>query len=238
MRTVVQNLKSWSRIYFLLALLIVLVYCLPSSAKAIGFGPYVDVSTGSGEWNNWCLWGPCSSDDYDITTAGFGLAVDTAPTGKTIFNYRLSIGYERQDMEDIEPMYPEYGSSYDLTLKLHGISVENVFGFAVLRRPNLRWWVGPLVRIGFYKGETEDYYGVLGDRRRTEADLTEYGVGVSSGVNIRVRKNMVLAPEAGFRFVYADGDGTDINDTIGIRSEKDIDGSFSAVFLNFALIFD
>jgi hypothetical protein len=208
-----------------LLLLVAVVYGCPTPARAVGIGPYVDFSGGSGEFE----WDRSNFEfDVDVATGAVGLAIDTAPTGRSYFNYRLNIGLEAQDLED------DSGT----TMELGGLTIENVFCFTVANQPRLRWWVGPLVRLGFYSGETDFYYDSFGDLNRTEADLFEFGIGVATGLNIRVNRNLILAPSAGFRFIGASGEGEIINYTAGTRDEEDLTGGFSTLFVNFALLFD
>jgi len=220
---------NWTRgacTIFGLLLLTAAVCGWSTPARALGIGPYVDLSGGSGEFEY-------DSDNYDfdvdVGTAAVGLALDTAPISGTNFNYRLNIGVEAQNLEE----------DYDVTWKLGGLVVENVFCFALARRPNLRWWMGPLVRIGFYSGETDDYYYYPGgDRYKSEADLFEIGIGVVTGFNIKVNRNLILAPSAGIRFISASGETTETNYTAGISYDDDLSGSFSTGFINFALLFE
>jgi len=208
-----------------LLLLTASVCVSPAPARAIGIGPYVDFSGGSGNFE----WERSNSDfDVDAGVAAIGLAIDTAPTGKSYFSYRLNIGFEGQNLED----------NSDTTMEMGGLTVENVFAFAVMNQPNLRWWVGPLLRFGYYSGETDYYFDSYGDLNKTEADLFEYGVGVATGMNIRISRNMVLAPSVGLRFIGASGEGTVINYTIDTRDKEDLTGNYSTLFANFALLFD
>jgi hypothetical protein len=207
-------------------LLMTAIICgCPTPARAVGIGPYVDLAGGSGEFE----WDRSNIEfDVDVGTGAIGLAIDTSPTGRSNFSYRLNIGLEAQDLED----------DINTTMELGGLVVENVFCFGAVNQPHLRWWIGPLVRIGFYSGETDDYFDSNGDRGRTEADFFEFGLGVASGANIRVSRNLVLAPSIGIRFIGASGEGTVINYNTGTRDEEDLDGSFSTLFFNFALLFE
>lgn len=192
---------------------------------AVAMGPYLDLSGGSGtfEWDS-------DNFEFDVDSSGgaIGFALDSAPSYRSYFNYRLNIGLESQDLED------EYGD----TLEMGGVVVENVFCFAVVDEPDFRWWAGPLVRIGFYSGETDDYYDSLGDRHRTEADLFEFGVGLATGFNVRVGPNTYLAPSAGIRFIGASGSGTDKNLDQRTQFEDDLEGNLTTLFVNFSLLFD
>lgn len=192
---------------------------------AVAMGPYIDLSSGSGSFE----WDSDSYDfDVDSSSAAVGFALDSAPTGPANFNYRLNVGLESQDLED----------EFDDTLEMGGIVIENVFGFALVRQQNFRWWAGPLVRFGFYSGETDDYYDTYGDRSRTEADLFEFGIGVATGINLRIGPHTYLAPSAGIRFIGASGEGTVKNLDLHTQYEDDLSGHTTNLFVNFSLLFD
>jgi hypothetical protein len=193
-------------------------------AEAVSVGPYVDLAGGSGtlEWD-------FTGTEYDVDTssAAVGFALDTGPIGKTIFSYRLNVGLEGQNLED----------DSGFTRDLGGIYLENVFCFAFLKKPNFRWWGGPLVRFGFYSGETETYYD-SGERYRDEYDTSQFGIGFASGVNIKVGRSVILAPSAGLRVIAVEGTVEAVNlDTNSRSPSLDISGGFTNVFVNFALLF-
>jgi hypothetical protein len=224
--------KRWG---LFIGALVLLLGCVTTADAEIGIGPYVDLGAGGGEleWN-----GPGYSWDVGVGTAAVGFALDTAPIGPAAFSYRLNVGFEGQVLEDVD--------NEDNALDLSGVTVENVFAFSVVRRPTLRWWVGPLVRFGFYSGETDEYVApdpgvgpVTFSRYRTEAELFEFGIGAATGVNIPVGKAraMILAPTVGFRVVGVGGEGEIHNLDTGTVIEDDLSGSYSTVFVNFALLF-
>lgn len=213
----------------LLTLLLVaaLLLFLGSGAVAgVSMGPYVDLAGGSGEME----WDDAGGTwDVDAGSGAIGFALDTAPLGPSRFSYRLNVGLEAQTLED----------DAGVEMELGGLVVENVFGFAILNKPNLRWWAGPLVRFGFYSGETDPYYD-FGDRYETEADLFEFGIGAITGLNIPVGKSkkIILAPSAGVRFIGIGGEGTVTNLDTGTSYTDDLSGGITTAFINFALLFD
>lgn len=195
----------------------------PGLAEAVSVGPYVDLAGGAGtfEWET-----STAEFDVDTNSAAVGFALDTSPLGKKNFSYRLNVGFEGQELED----------DYGVILDLGGIYMENVFCFTFLKKTNFRWWGGPLVRFGFYSGETETYY-YLGDRYRDEHDYFQFGLGFATGVNIKVGGNVVLAPSTGVRFMGAGGTAEIINLDKNFSYQEDISGGFTNVFVNFALLF-
>lgn len=192
-------------------------------AEAVSMGPYLDISSGSGsyEWDTSIV-----EFDVDTSSASIGFVLDTSTTDQSVFNYRLNIGFEGQELED----------ESNVTLDLNGITFENVFGFAFVQKPDLRWWGGPLVGIGFYSGDRNTYY-ISGTPYKTEYDFFQFGVGVATGVNFKVNNNVVLAPSIGLRFIGAAGTGTKINLNTNAQYEEDISGSSTNLFVNFAVLF-
>ncbi len=192
-------------------------------AEAVSMGPYLDISSGSGtyEWDNSFV-----EFDVDTSSTAIGFALDTATTDQSNFNYRLNIGFEGQELED----------EFNETLDLNGITFENVFGFAFVQQPNLRWWGGPLIRFGFYSGDTDTYYD-FGTPYKTEYDFFHFGIGVVTGVNFKVSDNVVLAPSIGLRSIGAAGTGTEINLNTNARYAEDISGNSTNLFVNFAVLF-
>ncbi len=196
----------------------------PARSMAAGFGFYLDGGIGSGqvEWDS-----DVDSFDVDASSWGGGFVLDTSPGDEKTFNYRLLVGVERQDLED----------DHGITMKMVGLSVENVFGFALVKTPEFRWWAGPLVRIGFYHGETDTDHlssGVI----KSEADLLELGVGAVTGINFKLG-NVHLAPSLGVRFIGAGGSGTRTYSSSFGRYHEDDDLSARATigFANLALLF-
>lgn len=192
---------------------------------ATAMGPYFNLSSGSGtlEWDS-------DNFDFDVDTnsVAAGFALDSAPTGQSTFNYRLNVGLEGQELED----------DYNETLEMGGLVIENVFGFALVHHQDFRWWAGPLLRIGFYSGETDEHYDTFGDRYKTEADLFEFGVGLATGINLRIGPHTYLAPSAGIRFIGVSGSGTVKNLDLHTQYDDDLTGDMTNVFVNFSLLFD
>lgn len=219
-----------------LTVFMLLLGCVVPAAAATGIGPYVDLGMGGGdlEWdtsgNEWSV---------NVTAGAIGLVVDSAPNGPETFNYRLQVGYEEQRLAEKE--------FEENTLEMAGVSVENIFGFAVMNKPTLRWWVGPLLRFGYYKGETDIYstpspggaHTFLRYHYQAEAELYELGVGAATGVNIPLNeaRTLFIAPTAGLRVVGVSGKGELRNFDTGTVESDDLSGGYITYFANFALLF-
>jgi hypothetical protein len=198
-----------SRFNGLLVASFVIVLLWSSSSFAVGFGAFVDGAFGSGsaEWDR-----DNRSFDIDSRTFAVGFALDTATTNEKLFNYRLNLGYIRHEFED----------EHNNTVKTNGVYAENIFGFALVRNENFRWWAGPLLRVGYLSGGT----GSDG----TDFKLGEFGVGAVTGLNFKTG-NAILSPSIGVRFNGYGGEGTRGG------SNQDITQSTTNVFANFAVLF-
>ena len=187
---------------------LLLCFALPADAARYGF--FLDLAGGSGEaeWDS-------DSDEWDIDTGSFavGLAIDSDPTPDQVFNLRLNIGLTSLDIED----------ENNDTLECGGIYGEAIFGFSPIRSTQMRWWIGPLVRIGYYHGEGEDF--------DVEVDFAEFAIGAATGWNIDLG-SVVLSPSIGWRISGYAGDGEMEN-----GFDDDWSGGASSVFFNFATLF-
>jgi hypothetical protein len=144
------------------------------------------------------------------------------------FNYRLNAGLAAQNIED----------DFGFEIEAGGIYAENIFGFALIRNENVRWWLGPLVRVGIYSGET-DTFNIGGGTRQIDFDYIELGAGAVTGLNFNIDDRLILAPSLGFRICGFSGTG-EINDYIGgvqYYFEEDFSGNATSAFANFAVLF-
>lgn len=214
-------MKSCSKL-FIAAFITVLMWSPNSFAS--GLGVFIDASGGGSgefEWES-----DFNSRDVDSKAAAFGFVLDTAPTNEKAFNYRLNVGFARHELEDI------------VKIKSKGIYAENIFGFALIKNEALRWWVGPLVRVGFYSGDTDTVQIGPGTLEKTELDYAEFGVGAVTGLNVKVG-NVILSPSIGVRFSGYAGEGEiTTQNGFGTSSFKeDFEASATNIFANFALLF-
>lgn len=203
--------------------IIVAAWSANSFAASMGFA--VDGSTGSGEAEWESDW-----DSWNVDTRGFGVGfvLDTGSMDDRVFNYRLNAGYGRQDIEDEE----------NVTMKSDGIYFENTFAFAFVRQPDFRWWAGPLVRVGYYYGDSDNIRNAA-ETRRTEVEYGEFAAGGVTGWNFK-SGGAIFSPSIGVRFTGFAGEGktrirTDAGDTFTHR--EDFDGFATNFFANFAVLF-
>ena len=209
---------------------LILLVCLSffllsnSTAFAIGLGAFLDYSSGSGEaewdsdYNEW---------DIDAKTFAGGFVLDTAPTNESFFNYRLNLGIANQVLED------DFGVELDST----GIYAENIFGFAIIQKNDFRWWIGPLVRVGYYSGETDTNTDSSGTQD-IDIDYAELGVGGVTGLNFKTG-NVIISPTCGIRFSGFFGEGDfNVRNSFGSYSySEDIEAYATTAFVNIAIMF-
>ncbi|MEN8141799.1 MAG: hypothetical protein ABFR97_11320 [Thermodesulfobacteriota bacterium] len=197
-------------------------------AQAASFGFYLDGAGGSGAYD-WQYDG--FEYDVDVATSAMGLVIDTDPLGYSPASLRFNIGFEAQALED----------DFDVTLDLGGIYLESIFAFHLIKDNNFSWWAGPLVRLGYYSGETEVYYEYDGFDFypvRDEVDLFQFGIGGATGVNIVTAGGLILAPSLGVRFMSLDGTGKVLDLDYGVSTpSEDVSGDFTTVFVNLAVLF-
>lgn len=220
-----MNIPYRTTTFFRLLFIVGLTILPVCNSHALSMGLYLDHSSGSGSFKwDWDYY------DFDVDTeaSAIGFALDTAVLGGSLFNYRLNVGLEEQQLDD------ETGE----TLTLDGITVENIFGFAIMSGPDYRWWAGPLLRFGAYSGETDTHYSYsYGTYYKNEFDFVETGIGLATGVNIKVGESTILAPTLGIRSISAAGTGTTVSSSGFTIYEEDISGDYRNIFLNFALLF-
>jgi hypothetical protein len=192
-----------------LVLIIFMFFVGVSSSFAGKHGIFLDTSSGSGEaeWDS-------DITAWDIDTSSFsgGYVFDTNPSSDKVFNYRLNVGVGSHEIED------EFGVSMEST----GLYVENIFGFAFVKKDSFRWWAGPLVRLGFYSGDVDG----------TNIDVTyaEFGLGVVTGLNIKAG-NGLISPSLGVRFHGFAGEGEIPGFT------EDFTANSTNLFFNLAYLF-
>ncbi len=168
------------RFLFVLFLLTVTGFLLaPVHSYAVGLGPYIEHTSGSGEFD----------DEYgasiDIDTKGFGFVFDSNVTKRDLFNYRLHIGYSDLDIP--------YGFDG------YRISIDNTFGFGIIKNENFRWWIGPHLHLSYSNWDTPiggSYY------EEDSVDFFGVGTGVVTGMNFNLPRVVSICPELGLRYQY------------------------------------
>ena len=200
--------------------LIVLVF-FASNAHAIGFGFNMTGGGGSTNWEAEDWWDGTKVADFDTddSRVGFGFIFDTTVAKDRLFNYRLNIGPEAVD-------YDVDGGG---TFETRGWFMAHDFGFGIVRKENLRLWVGPEVRLSYSEGE-------LDTDNSSSIDVITMGIGPVLGLNLNLGRTVTLAFKVGALAMSSFGT-LEFVDEWGYEDEPDLYGDGSYGFANVGLIF-
>jgi hypothetical protein len=173
----------------------ILVLAIAPNAGAAGYGAYFEYANAfDGKFTNAFddyPYGGSTDIDYTEDHYGVGFTFDTAVASDSLFNYRLDIGYQH--------VAAKYEAKSNL-VKLEGsedgdgISIDNVFGFGIVRNSRMRLWVGPAVRI------STDFFSPSG-----YSDYYDFGIGAGPeiGLNFHVNDRISLGLTAGYQILYS-----------------------------------
>ncbi len=175
-----------STLSFLIILSLVCAIAL-SDASAAGLGFYGTVGDGTADWS------PDSERGFNKKTShiGFGLVMDTAPAYDKLFNYHLTIGYERFSDENINA----WGNA-----RFDSFVISNNFGFGALITPTTRLWFGPEVRIAWADGTPSSYSDY-------KIRLMGIGFGPVVGINFNMGNDHTFVIKTGYQFLHYAGEG-------------------------------
>lgn len=147
-------MKCWNCFFAVVVVLIGLTCAMP--AYPVGLGAYI---TGSGG-KAWHQSGALQEadayglrrrymKDYPSVVYGAGLLLDSDPDSDGVFNYRLSIGYERMNVLAAN------------RIDLNRINIINTFGFRLFRNDIFKLWIGPQLGIDYWWGnEAHNTYDI------------------------------------------------------------------------------
>lgn len=162
----------------------------PAGAAHAGqFGLYGTIGAGVADWENGDYWYGgqdhgggywYGDEEHDTTHWGGGMVFDTAVPG-SIFGYRIAVGYERID-HDPSRAFPGFD--------LNGIVIDQDLTFS-FSPPPLRFWLGPELRLGFFRGESDA-------DSRLDADYIGLGIGPVFGLDMAIGPRTALSWKAGY----------------------------------------
>lgn len=196
--------------YFYLLLITFSFVFHPVDASAMGVGIYFDGASGSGSEDFW-------HSKADVSYSGAGFVMDTSPLENSVFNYRLSIGYEKYELD-----YTPLVNSVDMK----GMTFINDFGFSVYSSSSMRIWLGPEVKFSRYSGDTPSGHDV---------EVFAWSVGLVMGFNIEIAPRAILTFKAGRLLSEVHGDASSYTDP---WSSFDIDVSPEVTFFSVGMLFD
>lgn len=193
------------------AVLCVLIGTTQAHAVGLGFS----VGTGSETWSNDSGY----NGDRDISNVGF--LFDTAVSRKKIFNYRLMLMKEKNTAN---------GGGVDL----EGYATIHDFGFAVLNTKQVRLWLGPELKAGYYSNVSlsNSIYTVNGD-------AAGFGFGPAIGVNVNLPRVVSFSVTAAY-YILGNYNGS-FDNYVANSSNSVYSGSFDVdsegLYLTASIIF-
>ena len=165
-----------------------------SSASALGLGVYYNQGWGDGEiedddWDSDYDWDYDDDDGFnfkfdtesDYKTRMIGVMLDTNVARDSLFNYRLNISLDENEIN--------FGRFKD---KLDGYVMDHTFGFGVLRNQNVRLWIGPQINLSYYNESDFDMFGI--------------GLGPAIGVNIHAGDKVSFTIASGYKYNFLFGE--------------------------------
>lgn len=146
--------------FFKICLVTLVTFFSASQAHAFGLG--FSFGTGSETWSNDAGY----NGDRDVSNVGF--LIDTAVSLKTVYNYRFTF-------------MKEENSANGGALDLKGYSTTHDFCFSLLNTKQIKLWVGPELKAGYY----DDLY-----LNNSSVDVSGHATGISVGPAIGVNINL------------------------------------------------
>lgn len=194
--------------------------CLcPSAAVAGGAGFYLTVGGGDAETES-DIPGGTIREDEESSHRGFGFTFDTNlnQPGK-LFNYRMSVGYEKLKFEVDDRTSPNNGLETDT----NGFVLEQDFGFGGQVGSQVRIWGGPCLRLSYHRGD---------DDFNNDYKFAGIGVGPVVGVNFGLGGPVTLALRGGY---LINGYGGRWNQPGGDKFDYSVEEDY--FFLTFSTLF-
>ena len=205
----------------LLSFLFICFFCISDvMAISLGFTPFTSFSSGDLDWkmdhdNSGDIWGGgayTEEFDDDSRHQGIEFVLDTAVARNTVFNYRLNLGYEKFESKHMD-------------LEMNSITVDNTFGFAVLRTKVVRLWIGPQLHFSYSQDDNENI----------DIDLFGFGFAPVIGVNLNFSDLVTPAFTVGYRVTKYEGTR---NDSFWYGGDEyDINIDEKSFFFNFSILF-
>ena len=182
----------------------------PLYAFAMGVGFYGSGGYGGGGYspND-----PSRSDladlSYQKARFGGGFVLDNNVAGQSVFNYRLNLGADAV-IDQIGGVVDPVPTTYDFSgVRFNWI---NNFGFALVRAPGLRWWLGP--QQGLF---------VLNESDAGGSGIFSFdgAVGLVTGLNFNLKGRVSLALDLAVRYLLE----------IATREKRSPQESFDASYI-------
>lgn len=183
---------------------------VPAASRALsgGIGAYGSFSYGYSYWDFVrSMYINAGDKDEKNRSLGYGILADTSVAMDSLLNYRLGIGYE-------SVIYFLHNSDYG-DLELRHIILSATLGIGIIRSEDLRFWVGPQIRLSYCWGEDSYDENLIFPgptspksqiKEKAEYKFYRADLGIASGVNIHLPGNISLGLECGWRAFLGDGE--------------------------------
>ncbi|MBN2160404.1 MAG: hypothetical protein JW807_13500 [Spirochaetes bacterium] len=204
---------------------IVSIICLiltTSHAWTVGIGAYGAGGVSSSRWNANSKEASRTSDYF----YGGGLIIDSAVARDVLLNYRFKGGYEKY-------LFQGFGS-VSTGRPISRVNTSHTFGFGIVRKEKVRFWIGPQLGLGYIWGERKftDYtifvnssftgplYQYVPYRSGVSYKFVSMNLGLELGLNINIGNYVTLFIDCGF--------GYGVNISTNLRT--DIEGNTAAAY--------
>jgi len=135
---------------------------------AVGFGVTLSQANELWKYNN-----GISGDNRDHEVSSYGFILDTAVARDKVFSYRFSYLNEKNESTDGRDRFTGASTTHDLV-------------FSLYRNNQLRFWMGPRIKIALYDGITVESQNTIGD-------VTGILWGPVIGLSLHVTKTISLS---------------------------------------------
>ncbi len=179
-------------------LLIMFVAAVGLSAVGFSFGPEFGFDFGESQIDAFDSGDDdddgSDSDTFTSTQWRLHLMIDSNVSKYNLVNYRGKIGYGQIDRN-----YDSYNWDYTYDV----ISTEHSVGFGIVRRDNLRMWIGPSIQLDFmfFDEEESNDYGTLS----TDSFIFGFGIGPTFGINIVPTSRFAIGMEIALKYKFEAG---------------------------------
>lgn len=111
------------------------------------------------------------------------ITLDTSTDVKKLFSYRMKLSFDLDNLD--------IGTIQDLTkIEVSNYKIHNSFGFGIIRKENLRLWIGPHLSLVNTSSELIEFGRI------------DVGVGASMGLNLQFDDNTLITIDVGYVYTF------------------------------------
>lgn len=172
--------------------------------------------------------------NFDTREIGLGLALETAPIGDRLFNYRLAVEVSRLNLRAQEAVTDDYD------LDGFSLNTQHTFGIAAVRTKPLNFFVGPSISAGLGYAENDEVFDPNAGRF-LDLKLAKFfvGFGPEVGLDFHVAPTMTLGLAAGYQWGWHYATLSDDSSLSGLFDDTDweSDGSDEKFYFKLSFLF-